>query len=338
MNMRKKNSLGSVLRAGAWQPSVSVLTSPIDSQIARVAQQYPFGNALDKVGLLPYRPESMAMTRDQIWGGPGFPDPGLFVNAYGNEIDTASLYGSPKGDRLETAFLAKATEDVAARRRGRTPPQDPRRYVFEDYSVDYNNLYQRPQEEIEWLEPRIDEILQRHQQEEKNQLDVTLKLRDRYARDSGRFIDIRSSYGRVLAAAKDPSAAGDVSLIFAYMRMLDPTSVVREGEQATARNTGSVPERVWALYNNVLAGQRFSPPQRVDFVNRAGMIFKDEVRNQDELIKYYRQQAINWHVNPNDVIHIQQLPNGDLWLGNMTSPGGIQRDRHGNTFIDVEVD
>ena len=38
-----------------------------------------------------------------------------------------------------------------------------------------------------------------------------------------------------------PDAAGDMALIFSYMKMLDPNSTVREGEYATAQDAGSIP-------------------------------------------------------------------------------------------------
>ena len=63
------------------------------------------------------------------------------------------------------------------------------------------------------------------------------------------------------------------------MKILDPGSVVREGEFATAQNTGSVPESVSALYNRVLNGQRLTDTQRADFLNQA----QNLVRSQQQL-------------------------------------------------------
>lgn len=78
-----------------------------------------------------------------------------------------------------------------------------------------------------------------------------------------------NAYQRVEAAARQPSAAGDLSLIFGYMKMLDPGSVVREGEFANAQNAAGVPERIANLYNNAMKGERLNPAQREQFVNEA---------------------------------------------------------------------
>lgn len=80
---------------------------------------------------------------------------------------------------------------------------------------------------------------------------------------------IIDAYRRVEAAASNPNAASDLSLIFGYMKMLDPGSVVREGEFATAQNAAGVPDRVVNIYNRAKAGERLSPNQRAQFLGEA---------------------------------------------------------------------
>jgi hypothetical protein len=41
---------------------------------------------------------------------------------------------------------------------------------------------------------------------------------------------------------KTATAASDVALLFNFMKMLDPKSIVRESEFKTAQNMGSLPE------------------------------------------------------------------------------------------------
>jgi hypothetical protein len=65
------------------------------------------------------------------------------------------------------------------------------------------------------------------------------------------------------------SAAGDVSFIYQYMKMLDPGSVVREGEFATAQNATGVPERIANMYNRAMRGERLNPRQRQEFLATA---------------------------------------------------------------------
>lgn len=95
------------------------------------------------------------------------------------------------------------------------------------------------------------------------------------------FISLGQNYKKIETAAKNPSAAGDISLIFGYMKLLDPASVVREGEFATAQNAGNIPESVYGMYNRAIRGERLAPTIREDFLGQA----KNLVRSQQEIYK-----------------------------------------------------
>ena len=116
------------------------------------------------------------------------------------------------------------------------------------------------------------------------------------------FIDIRDAYDRVQAAAESPSAAGDLALIFNYMKILDPASVVREGEFANAQNAGSIPERIRAQYNKTLEGTRLTDSQRDDFVDRANRLFQPKLRNYEKAIDFYQSEAREFGVPEDRVV------------------------------------
>ena len=98
------------------------------------------------------------------------------------------------------------------------------------------------------------------------------KFRKEYTDLTKGYQEVKSAYGRVLSS--QDNAVGDLSLIFGYMKMLDPGSVVREGEFATAQNAAGVPERVQNIYNRVIAGTRLSEGQRKAFKGQAEGLFK----------------------------------------------------------------
>jgi hypothetical protein len=97
------------------------------------------------------------------------------------------------------------------------------------------------------------------------------KLRSEYANATKVFRDVRDSFGRVQASRDD--AVGDLSLIFGYMKMLDPGSVVREGEFATAQNAAGIPDRVRNAYNRAINGERLGEAQREAFKRQASDLF-----------------------------------------------------------------
>jgi hypothetical protein len=104
--------------------------------------------------------------------------------------------------------------------------------------------------------------------------------------------------GRIIAAAKDPSPAGDMALIFGYMKLLDPGSTVREGEYATAANAGSIPERVQALYNKAKDGTALADEMRSDFLNRAQSLYGNSEKQYDTLTKQYQKIAERRGLDP----------------------------------------
>lgn len=127
-------------------------------------------------------------------------------------------------------------------------------------------------------------------------------LRSQFLRESKEFSDISNRISNVVAGAKDPTAAGDLSLIFSYMKMLDPTSVVREGEFATAANTGSIPDRVVAQYNRVINGERLSSDIRNDFVKRSFQIYDAQKRNQAQREEEFRRLAAAQGLDPSQAV------------------------------------
>jgi hypothetical protein len=98
------------------------------------------------------------------------------------------------------------------------------------------------------------------------------------------FEDVSVSFDKLKSAAADPSPAGDMAVIFGFMKMQDPGSSVREGEYASAQNAGGIDTKLRNTYNAVLDGTRLSPEQRKDFIAQAAKAYAAHESR-------YRQQA-----------------------------------------------
>ena len=133
--------------------------------------------------------------------------------------------------------------------------------------------------------------------------DDTAKLRGEFTKSADDFVKVRDSFGRIKASAQDPSAAGDLALIFNYMKVLDPGSTVREGEFATAQNSAGIPGILRAKYNQVIEGQRLAPEQRADFVNRAEMLYRQQESFFEQTRQRYRSLAEGYGMDPNKVVY-----------------------------------
>jgi len=108
-------------------------------------------------------------------------------------------------------------------------------------------------------------------------------LRKEYSKLSGDFIDQKAAFERVQASASSPSAAGDLAMVFNFMKVLDPGSTVREGEFATAAKAAGMPERIIAAALKVDSGKILGPKQRKDFVDRAFKLFDKAKKTQARL-------------------------------------------------------
>jgi len=147
------------------------------------------------------------------------------------------------------------------------------------------------------------------------------------------FRDARDSYMRIQASAQNPSPAGDLALIFNYMKMLDPGSVVRESEFATAQNAAPWLTRVGidpAKVAGVWAGQRLTPEQRQDFISRADAIYGQQESTFNTLAKEYEDLAIKNGLDPESIILTPRArrsnapdgqPDQDGWV---TLPNGVR--------------
>lgn len=132
--------------------------------------------------------------------------------------------------------------------------------------------------------------------------DNTSKLRTEFINQSKDFAQVNDSMNRIKASAVDPSPAGDLALIFNYMKMLDPGSTVREGEFANAQNSGGVDDKTVSLYNSIVNGQRLSENQRKDFLNRSGGLFKAQQTSQNQRESQYEKLAKQNGLDPENVI------------------------------------
>ena len=151
--------------------------------------------------------------------------------------------------------------------------------------------------------------------------DAESKFRTEYNNLTKGYQEVKAAYGRVLSSKDD--AVGDLSLIFGYMKMLDPGSVVREGEFATAQNAAGVPERVQNIYNRVLSGQRLSEGQRKSFKGQAESLFSQAGQQEKVVRKGIERIATGYGLNTNNIFlePVESVPTAPPEAQTKTKPG-----------------
>lgn len=112
-------------------------------------------------------------------------------------------------------------------------------------------------------------------------------LRDEFNQLTAEFRVTQRAHDTLVSVSRDPSPAGDLSLLYQFNKLLDPNSVVRESEFATAARTGSLDQRVGAAVLRVLNGERLTVDQRADFVRQADLINEAQRRGYTRLRDQY---------------------------------------------------
>lgn len=115
-------------------------------------------------------------------------------------------------------------------------------------------------------------------------------------------IDI--AYNKIQNAAKTPSAANDMAIVFNFMKLQDPGSTVREGEYATAENARGVDQKLIGDYNKIVSGQRLSPDQRNMFLNSASNTYNASLQAYNKMAEQYKGLAKKGNLSPENVVPV----------------------------------
>jgi len=127
-------------------------------------------------------------------------------------------------------------------------------------------------------------------------------LRKEFTNQTSQYRGVSDAFQKIKSAALNPSAANDLSLIFGYMRALDPASTVREGEFANAQNAGGIDATIRNVYNKVASGERLTQAQRQDFLQSAYGLVESQIPNVQQTIDQYTSIAGRAGLNPEDIV------------------------------------
>lgn len=139
------------------------------------------------------------------------------------------------------------------------------------------------------------------------------------------YQDVKSGFERVRSSASADSGVGDLGVVYGFMKMLDPGSVVREGEFATAENTSGVPEQVMGMYNRLISGERLTPAQRSQFVQQAEQLYGETASNLSATNDQFSSRAQAWQVDPSRFVVQPEIFEPFGGASGAVDPLGIRR-------------
>ena len=114
------------------------------------------------------------------------------------------------------------------------------------------------------------------------------------------FKEVQSSWQKVSNANK--TGAGDLSIVYSFIKALDPTTAVREGEIDLTKAAESIPNRFIKAYQRAKEGKVISNELRNEMINEVGSIYNEKAKQQQQLNAFYTGLATDMGVSPKDVI------------------------------------
>jgi hypothetical protein len=135
---------------------------------------------------------------------------------------------------------------------------------------------------------------------QKDKLNAEGKFRDDFTRDFKPIADQTFAIQRLRAS--EDNAAGDLALIFNYMKMLDPGSAVKEGEFANAQNATGIPDVIRNQWNKLQSGERLNPAQRASFKGQAEKLYEPYKKKGDQLKAAYTAGAKRNGLDPASIL------------------------------------
>ena len=127
------------------------------------------------------------------------------------------------------------------------------------------------------------------------------KLRKEYQGRTKVYSDLNSTYANIKSSSDANTGPGDVALITGFMKMLDPGSVVRETEFATARDTAGLYAALENSLKKAQSGQFLQPKQRNEFVTLAKQYLDSAQKKAADDKKALGVVVKNYRLNPENV-------------------------------------
>lgn len=130
------------------------------------------------------------------------------------------------------------------------------------------------------------------------------KLRDDYRSEPS--IKVYRTVVPMLEAAKDavtrPTRAADLNLVYAFAKLMDPESVVRESEMGMVVQSGTIGDRLNGIVGQLNGGQMLQPETRQRLLDELQSRFVSLEDSYNTVTGVYKGIAERSGLNPDDVV------------------------------------
>ena len=127
-------------------------------------------------------------------------------------------------------------------------------------------------------------------------------LRREYEGATEEYRNVRQAFQKVEASLAQSTGIGDIGGIFGIMKVFDPTSTVREGEQASVQNSAGVPEYIRSLYNRAVSGELLTPDQRRDILAVGRAQYGTYEQGYQRRVSDFTRMANDYGIDPRNIV------------------------------------
>jgi len=138
------------------------------------------------------------------------------------------------------------------------------------------------------------------------------KIRKEHQTRTKVYGELGSTFANIASSAKADSGPGDIALITSFMKMLDPGSVVRETEFATARDTAGLYSRLENALQKAQNGKFLNETQRKEYVDLAKQYLDSAKKKAGEEKVALGVIVKNYKLNPENVFGPEEKPAAPL--------------------------
>ena len=123
-------------------------------------------------------------------------------------------------------------------------------------------------------------------------------------------------------AATRNNSVSDLNLVYGLAKIMDPTSVVREGEQIMVRNAQSLPSWLQGMISAANGGSHFPQEQRSRILAEASSRVGAYKQQYDGYAGQYGEMAQRYGLDPRNIINAPLVASGQGGQGGQPGQGG----------------
>lgn len=178
-----------------------------------------------------------------------------------------------------------------------------------DVSYENNKLeYERLLKDYDYNRGRVDRNADREKdradKQPQQQFDNSNKLRDEF--QSSTVVKNYREVTPIMESMKDamqrPSRAADLNMVYALAKIMDPGSVVREGEMIMVNNTQGIGDRLAGMIQSLNGGAQLTPETRQRIMEEAQSRYRGLEQSYKALEDHYGGMADRFNLRREDVI------------------------------------